>query len=98
MNFIACYLFLDRKLHRVNLFSRDADAKSVLKGLAQKYGVPEINKNLQEVGIIGYKWDKPDEKIEFSDYSRSHVKISYPYVIGYESKNGSDESAVRDQL
>lgn len=98
MNFIACYLFRNSKLHSINLFSRDVDAKAVVNGLSQKYGVPEINRNLQEIGIITYKWDKFKETIEFSDSSHSKVKILYPYVISYTTKNGSNESAVRDKL
>jgi hypothetical protein len=98
MKFMACYLFLDGKLHRINLFSRDVDSKSVIQGLSQKYGAPEVNKSLESVGMTVHKWDQSDETIEFLDASRSVVEIPYPYVVWYETKNYSNKSAVKGRL
>lgn len=94
MSFIACYLFLNDRLHRVHLFSTSVDPEAVIKGLSQRYGSPEEDKTLKSIGIVDYEWDLPDEKIEFSIRS----KFDYPYLISYESKAGSNENEVRDRL
>lgn len=94
MNFIACYLFLNNKLHIINLFSFNVDREAVIKGLSQKYGQPKINNILKEVGIVTYEWDLPEEKIEFSIQER----LKYPYVVSYSSKAGSNENSVREGL
>lgn len=96
MNFIACYLFQNNKLKRVNLFSMKVDSEAIVKGLTQRHGSPILDSTLRRVGIITYIWDKPDEKIEFS--IRRPEIVKYPYVVNYSSKEGSNETSVRNRL
>ncbi|GEM_PF-5898635 len=94
MRFTTCYLFLKNKLSLVHLFSKDVDEKSVIKGFSQKYGQPQVDDVLKDAGMISYVWDLPNEKIKFS----VRQGLEYKYLVSYESKIGSDENAVRDNL
>ena len=100
MIFIACYIFYQEKLHAVNLYSKQVDSESIIKGLSQKYGRPTQNDTLTKIGLINYLWDLPNEKIEFQVFTLndSNRTTDYPYGIFYKTKAGSNEEAVQEKL
>jgi hypothetical protein len=91
MNFTACYLFLNDRLHIVNLFSQDVNSEAIIRGLSQRYGTPEIKKTSFDTSYI---WDRRDEEISFF----IRPDLNYQYVVGYRSKAGSNEISVREGL
>lgn len=90
IKFIACYLFINNQLRKINLFSKNAKSEDIVKGLSQKYGQPIIKKSID----LDYIWDLPNEKIKLS----IRYDLNYTYLLTYESKLDTDENAVRNRL
>lgn len=93
MKFIACFLFADNKLRIVNLFSKNVNQDVLIRGLSQKYGQPKIDKFYTSTN---YKWNIPNEQVRFT-YSFFEGVVN-PYVLSYEDKSDSDDTAIRNNL